>query len=468
MNENSGVIVVVICKVNTGRHRGGDCQLLYTQDEQFHHECDYRFTLMTVNQTVFLNLTSLTPVDSGKYSCECSYERGTYVVDLDITVEGDKDGATFSGIKFIATAVITVTAAAIFITAAGIICTYFRKGKNRRENTSSRLSELNRTETTRYSEDDHYTSLQQPATDEYQTIPSHFDTEADQTSVNEIINSFKDEETEAYTPSSSVSARTFHQRGRGTCCPPTLRGTLTLHCKQQCDCSLTIMGVWELWFALLMLLPTTSVIDCQVTHVKTAVGETYVAPICTNETMNRVLVVTCTIRTENSSGAECRLAYRYGGELLNGCDSRFTIMKKNQTFFLQLTSLTPGDSGNYSCECTKREGTVTLHRNITVEDDDDDDDDDKKATSLTYMPNIKIYIGVIIVFIIAGVILGIIYRINLHRRQHGPMTNLPNMEPEEIEAYSTYTQRVNSLYSTVGLHTFSTNYSNMFTTVEFQ
>lgn len=89
MDENSGAIVVVICKVNTGRHRGEDCKLLFTHDRQFHHKCDYRFTLMAVNQTIFLNLTSLTPVDSGNYSCECSYERGTYVVHLDVTVEGE-------------------------------------------------------------------------------------------------------------------------------------------------------------------------------------------------------------------------------------------------------------------------------------------------------------------------------------------------------------------------------------------
>ncbi|CAK6977517.1 uncharacterized protein LOC122976372 isoform X1 [Scomber scombrus] len=167
------------------------------------------------------------------------------------------------------------------------------------------------------------------------------------------------------------------------------------------------MGVCELWFVLLLLLPAYN--NSQVTLVKTTIGEMFVTPICTNETMNTVLVVVCKIRTENSSGAECYLAYRYGQELFNGCDSRFTLMKKHQTFFLQLTSLIPEDSGNYSCECIKHEGTNTLHLNITVEDDDEEEDITSILPISTSLA-VGISCGVTAFIVVTGVVLGFILR----------------------------------------------------------
>ncbi|CAK6977518.1 uncharacterized protein LOC121891967 [Scomber scombrus] len=163
------------------------------------------------------------------------------------------------------------------------------------------------------------------------------------------------------------------------------------------------MGVCKLWF-IILLLPAYN--NSQVTDVKTTGRESYVAPICTNEIMNTVLVVVCKISTDKSSGAECRLAYRYGQELFNGCDSRFTLMKKNQTFFLQLTNLTSVDSGSYSCECTKREGTNTLHLNITVEDEEVNSSILPISTSLA----VGISCGVTAFIVITGVVLGFILR----------------------------------------------------------
>lgn len=40
-------------------------------------------------------------------------------------------------------------------------------------------------------------------------------------------------------------------------------------------------------------------------------------------------------------------------------------------------------------------------------------------------------------------------------------------DEEEIEPYSTYTQRVNTLYSTLQMQNFNPNSSNVFTTVEY-
>ncbi len=88
MSGSSGLIVFVTCRISTERHRGEDCRLQYILDQTFDHECDTRFSLISKNQTVFIHLTSLTPEDSGNYLCECSYERGTHVTHLNITVKG--------------------------------------------------------------------------------------------------------------------------------------------------------------------------------------------------------------------------------------------------------------------------------------------------------------------------------------------------------------------------------------------
>lgn len=86
---SSSVIILVKCLISTETHSGDECKLLYTVDEKFVNECDSRFTLQYKNTSVFIHLTNLTPEDSGNYSCECSYDRATSVVHLDITVEGE-------------------------------------------------------------------------------------------------------------------------------------------------------------------------------------------------------------------------------------------------------------------------------------------------------------------------------------------------------------------------------------------
>lgn len=86
-NSTLTVITVIICKIRTERSKE-ECRLLYQHERGFEHQCDSRFTLMTENQTVFLHLTALTPVDSGNYTCQCSAPNGTFILNLNITVEG--------------------------------------------------------------------------------------------------------------------------------------------------------------------------------------------------------------------------------------------------------------------------------------------------------------------------------------------------------------------------------------------
>lgn len=82
------IITLIVCKIRREISGGEECRLLYQHGQDFVHECDSRFTLKTENETVFLHLTGLIPVDSGNYSCECSHVRGTDILHVIITVKG--------------------------------------------------------------------------------------------------------------------------------------------------------------------------------------------------------------------------------------------------------------------------------------------------------------------------------------------------------------------------------------------
>ncbi|KAL3999548.1 adenylosuccinate lyase [Sarotherodon galilaeus] len=86
-NETMNVITMIVCKIQTERSRGENCSLMYRHGQDFKHECDSRFMLMTENQTVFLHLTNVTPEDSGNYTCECVRTGGADKLYLSVTVE---------------------------------------------------------------------------------------------------------------------------------------------------------------------------------------------------------------------------------------------------------------------------------------------------------------------------------------------------------------------------------------------
>ncbi|XP_041822422.1 uncharacterized protein LOC121627539 [Chelmon rostratus] len=198
------------------------------------------------------------------------------------------------------------------------------------------------------------------------------------------------------------------------------------------------MGRWKLRFALLLTL-TFYVYSREM--VKTIGSKPDATPVCTNETLSIIVLTVCKISTERSRGEECRLLYRRGQGFKHECDSRFTLLTENQTVFLHLSSLTPEDSGNYTCECAQSDGTDLLHLNITVKEDED-------ASSSAEMCFTDVAIGVIVFIIVTGVILAVIYRKTHHGRQLKPLASHPNMEPQNPEPYITFIQRENVLYST--------------------
>ncbi|KAF1371834.1 hypothetical protein PFLUV_G00273480 [Perca fluviatilis] len=130
-NTTLSPIVFIVCKIRTETSGGGECSLLYRDGEDFKNECDSRFTLMMVNQTVFLHLSGLTPVDSGNHTCQCSHPGGTDILHLNITVEADEDAGSSTDMPFLNAVIIGVI---IFITITGVIlgCIHGRNHHRRR------------------------------------------------------------------------------------------------------------------------------------------------------------------------------------------------------------------------------------------------------------------------------------------------------------------------------------------------
>ncbi|CAI5689447.1 unnamed protein product [Oreochromis niloticus] len=152
---------------------------------------------------------------------------------------------------------------------------------------------------------------------------------------------------------------------------------------------------------LILLLPLAVSHDAEETVVKTVRREHDVTRICNKESQTTIVLIICKINTQRDTGGECHLLYRHGENFTQECDPRFSIKKKNQTAFLELTSLTPEDSGNYTCECTNTEGTYIVHISVTVEDTNEAQTSEEKSFSI-YLP------GVVII-LITGVIVGFIY-----------------------------------------------------------
>ncbi|KAM8721937.1 uncharacterized protein AB9X84_004700 [Acanthopagrus schlegelii] len=180
-NSTLTVITVIICKIRTQRSKE-ECCLLYQHERGFEHQCDSPFTLMTENQTVFLHLTALTPVDSGSYTCQCSAPNGTFILNLNITVEENKNTSspaltpqtqfrvTSLAVTIILTGAIGVTTVLII----GVILEIFYRAKSKggcmRSATSGPTEHETPGSLAGDNPDEDYTNLQRPTSDLYQTI----------------------------------------------------------------------------------------------------------------------------------------------------------------------------------------------------------------------------------------------------------------------------------------------------------
>ncbi|KAL3999539.1 mitochondrial dynamics protein MID51/49 [Sarotherodon galilaeus] len=203
------------------------------------------------------------------------------------------------------------------------------------------------------------------------------------------------------------------------------------------------MDALNLCFTLLLPLTACSQDLGGETVVKTIGKQPDVTQICTNETQNIITLIVCTIRTQRSGGENCQLLYEHARGFEHKCDSRFTLMKENQTVFLHLINLTSEDSGSYSCECSAPERTNILHLNVTVEGR-------QELSSRSGTETVPLTLICVTVFIIVSlVIFGFIHA---RLRQRKPSPRPQNTGSEDIEPYSTYIRRESGLYSTVQMH----------------
>ncbi|XP_039877679.1 uncharacterized protein LOC120727458 isoform X2 [Simochromis diagramma] len=204
---------------------------------------------------------------------------------------------------------------------------------------------------------------------------------------------------------------------------------------------------------LILLLPLTA---CSQdlggeTVVKTIGKQPDVTQICTSETQKIITLIVCTIRTQRSGGENCSLLYYYGRGFENKCDSKFTLMKENQTVFLHLINLTSEDSGNYTCQCSTPDGTNILHLNVTVEGK-------QELSSRSGTETLPLTLICVTVFIIVSlVIFGFIYA-RLHysgcsrsetfglsvKETHGSLD-----EDVQDDSYTNLQHPTNDLYQTI-------------------
>uniref|UniRef100_A0A096LZV8 Immunoglobulin V-set domain-containing protein n=1 Tax=Poecilia formosa TaxID=48698 RepID=A0A096LZV8_POEFO len=164
---------------------------------------------------------------------------------------------------------------------------------------------------------------------------------------------------------------------------------------------------------LLLLLRFTCCLDSEETLVKTIGKESDFTPICTNETSNIIMMIVCWIRTERNNREQCSLRYRDGGDFVHECGSRFSLKTRNQTVFLHLTSLTAADSGNYSCQCAKLDGTHFLHLRIIV--NEDTNPDDNSSDEVWSQSGVILLSAAVLLVIKVSVILVFIHRRRPHR-----------------------------------------------------
>ncbi|XP_026016045.1 uncharacterized protein LOC113017009 isoform X1 [Astatotilapia calliptera] len=220
-----------------------------------------------------------------------------------------------------------------------------------------------------------------------------------------------------------------------------------LHYQQHLHCKSDILASMDaLNLCLILLLPLTACsqdLGGEIV-VKTIGKQPDVTQICPSETQNITLIV-CKIRTQRSGGENCALLYFYGRGFENKCDSRFTLMKENQTVFLHLINLTSEDSGSYTCECSAPERTNILHLNVTVEGKQEL----SSRSGTETLPLTRICVTVFI--IVSLVIFGFIYA-RLCDRKPEPSRSPQNTRSEDIEPYSTYIRTDTGPYSTVQMH----------------
>ncbi|CAJ1087574.1 uncharacterized protein LOC127378407 isoform X2 [Xyrichtys novacula] len=134
--------------------------------------------------------------------------------------------------------------------------------------------------------------------------------------------------------------------------------------------------------------------EVTVTTEDAVVGKPYVTPVCPTDPNHAPMTIVCLINTKRTKGDTCRLVYHHERPLTNSCGSRFRFLSE----FLFLTRLTPEDSGNYTCECTRTDGLFLYHLRIRVTD--------RFKVDGSLFPTLGV--GVTVISFVGGVLMGLI------------------------------------------------------------
>ncbi|XP_038154816.1 uncharacterized protein LOC119792304 [Cyprinodon tularosa] len=212
-----------------------------------------------------------------------------------------------------------------------------------------------------------------------------------------------------------------------------------------------------MWFVFLLRLTLCSCgkADTEEKLVKTIGREADFTPACSNITQDLILYITCRIRPVRSGREDCILSFlkKKGFNTTQGCDPRFSLILINRTVFLQMYNLLPENSGNYSCHCVLRDGTLNLHLNITVEGDETTTSSTKPHLNMDLTSATEVLL--LVFFIITGIILGVCYGSIFHQRSrlrppdwHKVNSTVLFKEAVDVEL-SHLTQEEKGLYSNV-------------------
>ncbi|XP_041638200.1 uncharacterized protein LOC121506449 [Cheilinus undulatus] len=211
------------------------------------------------------------------------------------------------------------------------------------------------------------------------------------------------------------------------------------------------MANWTLFIVL--ILPAMVCLDSKGTQEETFGRERGVLSVCFNDTMNNIMLIVCKIRTERRMGQNCNLLYRDGQKFEDKCDSRFRLLKKDETVFLKWKDLTPEDHGNITCECFHSDGTFTLELSVRFNGFQASENEQPSSEKPEqFFP----FIGRISVIVITAAILGLVYR-RLHHRvcSRSAASGSTQETPKPVDGadredpYSSLQQPTSDLYQTI-------------------
>ncbi|XP_055021109.1 uncharacterized protein LOC110153236 [Boleophthalmus pectinirostris] len=172
-NDTDNFIINVLCQIQ--KEENGDvCKLQYVAGWKNETECDSRISLMVQNNTVFLRLMDLTPVDSGTYSCSCIKEENILKLHLNVTVQDsglitvNEQNNLYDNYKFLVISTFGSSLIAFMIIFLVTLCCIY-KGNCCKEQTEPPVMEGKEIGQHQM---DTYAELQEPTNDLYQTVSS--------------------------------------------------------------------------------------------------------------------------------------------------------------------------------------------------------------------------------------------------------------------------------------------------------